>query len=473
MTRACGIRCSILCLALALPLAAAGADDATRCRLAIVREGAGSFVGQSAALQRCHSTLLGRSLPGEICPTSDVHGQLDKITDRTSGNTDGACADPIPGSFLCQSLAAGESLDLADGLYAGLLVPEPDRARRGCRRAIGREGVRFAKVKAKALRDCNLGTLKGKAGFGPLGTTCDSPQGTQALIADAETRKQTRILDACTSLDPQDDLGFPTTCPGLPYCSDPIPTLADLVTCADCIAEAEVDQLIQGLVALPLAPLDGCLLVIGRETRDFSDKVVRELFDCYDDVLRGVRTPPCPDTETQDDIDNARTASVDQIMTACSTPPPDLAARIAAMDTFVTGTAPPFVAAFYPFAQEELDLAKRTCRREIGNSGTDAGRTHLTRLRSCESLIRCDQIAGPCPNSETQQAITRSDQRRDAHILADCTAYTPQGLGFAAQCPALFGCETNPTTTLAELLACFDCLDDGFAQAAIAVGFPP
>jgi hypothetical protein len=348
---------------------------------------------------------------------------------------------------------------------------------RACRNAIGREAVRLGDVKARQLAICNENVLNGVAGYGPAGPTCDGPGGTQATIADAQTRLESKIARACggpdhvagtaDDLDPQDALGFGPTCPGAPYCEFAIDTLPDLITCASCIAQQEVDQVSRGLAALPLDVTTACDVGVDQAITKLANDDLNDLSACEEKVLSGNVTPPCPDQQASDNLSGNATAYVTRIANACTGPagPP-------ASD--VEDLASTLVDVLYPLHAEETDNQIQRCKSEIGNvanSVSGFARRKLNALGTCHIQSLCGQTSGPCPDSEASQRISQGATSMAQKIHSRCDPYTPSALGFGTTCAAIGGCGTLPTTTIDELIACLQCVGEGTVDEVIALGF--
>ncbi len=462
-----------------VPTFASALDDGTRCKVAIVKRGSDLFAKTKDIDASCEAGQLTRLNTDGACPSTRDNQRLDSTTTSSDVAIDKACVASIPRTTNCVDSAASEAYDVVGGVYAGSPVPEPDRAHRGCRRAIGREATRFADFKAKELRTCNDRAVRGVSGYGPQGPACDGPNDTQASIASARNKVDAKIAAACggadhtigtgDDLDPQADLGFGSNCSGAPYCESPIDTLTDLVSCVKCIADQEVDQVLRGLAALPLDAPTACRAAVGRAVENFFADMGRDISDCRDNVLDGDVTPPCPDAETAADIAHNEAEYAARIADDCGGPAgPPAAALEAAIDALVQ--------ALYPLQVEDTDNTRRRCKNQIGATlGASSGfaRQKARALRICRSQVLCGQTSGACPDSEALARITKSAAKNASSIASRCAAYTPAELGFGATCPALGSCGSLPTTTVAELAACVECVSEVAVDALIAVGFSP
>jgi hypothetical protein len=463
---------SLLTVALSLLLPAAGgaAEDAARCQSAFVHGGTGVFDRIADVTARCYGSHL-RSVPDpedEGCPSTDQFNDFSALETKAITKIDAACTPALGASGLCTVFAAEGALDLVDGAFGSTTAFVPNGAARRCRAALGASSVQLAKAKARVLRRCNENALRGLAGYGPLGPTCESRSGTQAAIADAEARVRARIAGKCGSLDPQTDLGLGASCTGAPYCEFAIDTLPDAIDCVACIAHAEVDQLSRGLAALPLDAGTSCEVGRAFYFLDLVDRDLRDLGACEDRIVDGNGTAPCPDAETADDIqlsDDRYAARLAELCPLASYPDSSTALDLA---TIVTDT-------LFPTHAEETDSGVKRCRIEIGRSVTQSSgnvRRHLRALRSCHTRRLCGQTSGVCPDSEASASIARGAANAANGITTRCGSYTPSSLGFGASCPALATCGALPNTTIPELIACLQCITDAVVADALAGAVP-
>lgn len=174
------------------------------------------------------------------------------------------CHDVVECLECVQSEAVDRVVKLA---YDELVLPSvSDKTLNKCQQTIGKATAAFLATKTKALAKCWAAVDKGVAA-----APCPSPGDGKAAaaIAAAEAKKIAAICKACGGADKgcdqtvtgptttvpgtggSDDLtpaaiGFPADCaelaiPDGPSCAQPIATLADIVECVDCIAEAQVD----------------------------------------------------------------------------------------------------------------------------------------------------------------------------------------------------------------------------------------
>ena len=460
----------VFLLSLFAPAVSRAADDAARCQSAFVHHGTAVFDRETNIDARCYSDHL-RRVQGpqdEGCPNTDQFNEFAALESKAIAKIDAKCVADIGTSGLCTLFAAEESLDLVNTAFGSSTAFVADGAARRCRLALGASSVQLGAAKARVLRLCNENALRGLPGFGPLGPTCESPSGTQAAIADAETRARARIAGKCGTLDPQTDLGLGTNCAGAPYCEFAIDTLPEAIDCVACVANAEVDQLSRGLAALPLAAAASCDVARAYYFLQLLDADLRDMAVCEDRIVDGHGTAPCPDAETATDISSNDDHYLGRLGALC--PSSSYPTTTAALDLATTMTD-----TLYPTHAEENDNAVKRCRNEIGKSVTQSSgnvRRNLRALRSCHTQRLCGQTPGACPNSEASASITLGANRAASGITAQCTGYTPSGLGFGASCPAVGTCGALPNTTIPELVTCLQCVTDAVVADAVTDAVP-
>ncbi len=185
-------------------------------------------------------TLAAISWPG-VCPDFEGLGCANAIAH---------CGDIAD----CLQCIDEHAVDQALALYYGRLAPTPPGTPLGaCQISIGKDTAKFYAVKGKALSKCWDARLAGKHtdvcpdAAAPVGSPA---QKAAAAIAKAESKKIVGICKACGGADKQCDgigdltpdmIGFPGSCPAVASCGAGITTLADLVTCVDCVTEFKVD----------------------------------------------------------------------------------------------------------------------------------------------------------------------------------------------------------------------------------------
>jgi hypothetical protein len=312
---------------LALVLLIAGAQHANadpgRCRSAILDAAAKQAQKTLRALRECEDKIVAGAMPpGTDCAArAATSRQLDRFSSTLHRKIEGACggqnhscsvsdsgadADDSPAAIgfptacpgfegqactnpidhcddVAQCLACITEEATAQGidLYYGDLVPTDRQTQRSlnkCQRAIGKEAVKFATAKSKALARCWSAVNRGEAT-----APCPEPGDGKAFasIQKAETVLARNLCTACGGGDKQcddavttpsgqlfqdgsaiagsggsDDLdpsaiGFVATCddvtvPGGTSCAGPVTTLAELVECVSCVTEFKVDCMDRG-----------------------------------------------------------------------------------------------------------------------------------------------------------------------------------------------------------------------------------
>ncbi len=266
-----------------------------KCTAAIIKAGAAFVQGRAKAQQACEQAKLGGKLPGStVCanePKTSAKlakgrdklakaitaacGGKDKVCgganaaddedlaaigwaigtcpDFESGdctNAIASCAD-IPVCLACVSEGA---VDQAIGVYYAALQPTDPKSKdkavkalRKCQTAIGKASTVFLAAKSKALAAC-WGTVAKNGG------TCPDAKAVAAIAA-AQAKQAATIQKTCAGLDKvpgtADDptpatIGFAETCFDVAgvdgaSCGGPVDTLAQLVSCVDCVTQLNLD----------------------------------------------------------------------------------------------------------------------------------------------------------------------------------------------------------------------------------------
>jgi hypothetical protein len=179
-----------------------------------------------------------------------------------------------------------------------------------CRSAIAKATAAFVQSRTRALQKCHDKVVKGK--FPPT-TVCEGDARTGFAIAKAADKLERTIVRACGGPDatcgtaddePLAEIGWGgATCPNLQgaSCSNAIASCADIPVCLECIADAAVDEAI-ALFYDELIPsdrrtqkeLNQCQVAIGKATSGYLESRSRILAKCWDAVIGGDGTAPCP-----------------------------------------------------------------------------------------------------------------------------------------------------------------------------------
>jgi hypothetical protein len=223
-----------------------------------------------------------------------------------------------------------------------------------CQQAIAKGSSAFLQARVKALQKCNEAIVKNGTG------TCPDSKAS-ASITKAEGKLESTIGKACGGADKAcggdttgEDLpvsvGWPGTCPDFEnghVCLDiNIQNCGDIADCLECIAGAASDQamtLYYGDLNLPSSSnkaLNKCQKTIGKATSSFLNSKSKALQKCWDAVLKGNATAPCPapgDGKAAAAIAKAETKKISAICKACG------GADKACDATVVAVSAPPVV----------------------------------------------------------------------------------------------------------------------------------
>jgi len=285
-------------LILLVAVGSASAEPA-KCNSTITKATSKYLQTRAKTLGKCEDKKVNGKLPPlTVCETDQAakltkaSDKLRKLIDKSCGGGDrvcgggdddslasigwdlGNCPDPVGAGCAnalvdcgdvidCLQCAADAGAERLRALYFDDLLPSVDKVIVKCQRTIGKETGKFLAKRSKALSKCWDAVAKGKVA-GP----CPAPGDGKAVaaIAKAESKKVAKICKACGGADRGcddavhgipgtmggDDLdpgviGFAASCadvtvPDAPAsCSGTITTLADLVTCVDCVTGFEVD----------------------------------------------------------------------------------------------------------------------------------------------------------------------------------------------------------------------------------------
>ncbi len=167
---------------------------------------------------------------GSSCPNFEDGSCNNAITD----------CDGISNCLLCVGEAA---IDQGIDLYYGALTNSSDSAVKRCQREIGKNAVKYLRMKSKVLQKCRDKMMTGQFA-GPCPDTKSA-----AVLTTAEAKKNAKICSACGGSDRvcggSNDLtpatiGFPASCanvtvPGGASCGGSVTTLQQLVNCVSCV----------------------------------------------------------------------------------------------------------------------------------------------------------------------------------------------------------------------------------------------
>jgi hypothetical protein len=205
-----------------------------------------------------------------------------------------------------------------------------------CQAAIVKASAAFVQARARALHKCEDKVVRGK--FPPT-TQCPGDARTGFAIAKAAEKMERAISRACGGSDrscgTEDDeslteIGWDIgACPSFQgqACPAAITSCADISACLECISGAAVDQAI-GLYYDALSEsdpkqqreLNRCQAAIGKATTTYLATRSKVLAKCWDAVLEGRATAPCPspgDGKAQSALDTAELKKSAAICKAC------------------------------------------------------------------------------------------------------------------------------------------------------------
>lgn len=420
---------------------------------------------------------------------------------------DGACVFPQTAETACAYAAASQSIDVVRGTLNLRSPPlEPDGRKRACRKAIALGSAKLARATAKLQKTCNTKALAGDANFGPAGPLCNDSQGnTQTSIAEAEEKLRDSIASRCggadrmigggDDLDPQDDLAFPADCPGGAACAASIPEIGELTECAICIAAKSVDKAVAGAMALPLASVAECKVVVIEAYNDLARTSFARRTDCETDVLSDSESPACPTEAVAAALAADEVSAASEVAANCGSldPQDDLGfaascpdvASCAAIDVgslagmsnclaCVTAARVSLVVSnVFPTADFQPDAIRRHCHdaiaRNISRRLTGFSYRKLSWLESCQRQVACGQTTSVCPSDWTSALVESGRARTREVIERECVEDVleeegippdPQDLGYETTCPDLYACGGQETDTLGGLVTCLTCISD-------------
>lgn len=224
---------------------------------------------------------------------------------------------------------------LATALCLGLLsaVSPAQADPEGCRRAIAKASALYAQQRLKALARCGDKVTAGKL---PPGTDCGVEAKTAIKLAKVAAKMRATIDKACGGADktcgaggddePLASIGWDLgTCPDLlgQGCDGVLSDCGDVSDCLACLGdEASTDLTALYFADLDLAspaksPLEKCQRLIGKAGAKFVKLKSKHLQKCWDRVISGSQTGPCPTNTTQILLDKASEKLIDTICRSC------------------------------------------------------------------------------------------------------------------------------------------------------------
>lgn len=462
------------------------ASDCTRAAMSSVLK---AFNGQLKVDSKCAMATLSDADPGCVDSWSDAVTKVETKLDVVLGS---ACTQLTTGDVLCANTASRQAYDVVRASFSGAPLPEPDDARRKCRRAITSAAAKLAKTTADARRKCNERAAAGDSAYGPAGPSCDDAIGSVRLVVDSlEEKLRSAVARRCggsdhafgggDDLDPQDDLGFAETCQGGPDCTAAVPGLAELAECAVCGAEQDVAQATLGALAIPIATDAACLAAIDYDYTRLARDTLNRRIGCEVDVIHGRTNAPCPDDATSTDIADRESTTAAKITTSCAGLDPqddlgfagacadvagcgsidvaDLAGEIECLRCVTAAQTQRIASSLFPVTATDPNATRASCRDAMGDEfGRGYSRYKLRTLERCDRERVCGQLAGACPDQAATSVIEEARARAAENVTWECETFDPQDLGFGPTCPDVFACGGQETDTLGGLLTCLTCI---------------
>ncbi len=144
-----------------------------------------------------------------------------------------------------------------------------------------------------------------------------------ADISQDETNVASFVGTSCAGLDPQEDLGFPESCPAIGECgSIDAATMSGALDCLRCITSERTDALVSSVYAAATFEASSerkyCRREIGALADDFARTKLTLLQRCESGYTCGQTSASCPDDLTTSDIASEREDGRDSIATTCT-----------------------------------------------------------------------------------------------------------------------------------------------------------
>ncbi len=114
------------------------------------------------------------------------------------------------------------------------------------------------------------------------------------------------------------------------------------------------------------------------------------------------------------------------------------------------------------------------CQIAIGKATAAFFAVRTRALAKCWDARHQGKHGSPCPSpgdGKAAAAIAKAEAKKIAAITKACGAFTPGDIGFVSQCPDLASCAA-PTTDLASLIACVDCVTEFKVDCAVPLAVP-
>lgn len=246
----------------------------------------------------------------------DVDPQDDlQLLETCDGGSD--CQIPIPGlAELADCLICTAEQEIGEATTGALKLPlGPIES---CRVRLDHEYAEFASDIFRSRSSCEEDRLSD-----PDAPACPSERILERL-ADSRAQAETRVADACGSLDPQDDLGFPSSCPDVGTCAAvDVSAMAGQIQCLTCVTEARAQELVAAAYRVSAFEPDvakrNCREAIGTHIADeFPDEKLSRLARCERAARCGTGPDVCPDPSGFEDIEEARAQAVYEMSYYCA-----------------------------------------------------------------------------------------------------------------------------------------------------------
>lgn len=332
--------------------------DSTRhkCRHAITQAGAKLAKKSAAVLRKCNERALAGDAAygpaGPSCTDSKGSPQLaiaraeQKLRsgifrscggpDRAAGGGDDFdpqddlgfaetcrggpdCVAPVPGlAELADCVICAAAQEVGEATTGALALPlDPIQS---CRIRLNREYTDLVGDSLEERWRCELDVIEGREA-----PPCPSAA-TLAQIELKEDEAAAVIAASCSSLDPQDDVGFPSTCPDIGACAAiDVAEFAGLVECLHCVTAVRTQAIVSSVAPVSAAEPDSmkrdCRGTIGRVMARGTGMLTRtkvRLEQCDRGRDCGITPDPCPDEYATSEIEVARQQAYGKLLEGCS-----------------------------------------------------------------------------------------------------------------------------------------------------------
>jgi hypothetical protein len=221
-------------------------------------------VACGGANKLCNAADVGENADEPLADIGWNTGTCPGLHGATCNNAINDCNDV----GVCVACIGHDAVDQANELFYDLLTEAEFGTGSGlndCQVAIGKATVKYLQTRSSVLRSCWDNVLRGKTGYtsppGCPATDPSLPNKTLERLAKAEQKKIDKICAACGAGGDADKnnvcddplsaytplaIGFEPECPDVAVpgaaasCKVTVATLADLITCVDCVSDFEV-----------------------------------------------------------------------------------------------------------------------------------------------------------------------------------------------------------------------------------------